>query len=1167
MSLHFIIGSSGSGKSTYIDEKIIRESMEDMKGRFLVIVPEQFTLETQRRLVSLHPAHSVVNIDILSFDRLAYRVFDEMNESGLTLLDDIGKNLILRRVAEEVCDDLLVLKKKIKTPGYIDQVKSLLSEFEQYNIDGEGIKKLSEVEGVSPAFKQKIHDISIIHEKYTEYISEGHMTSEQRYERLAKMLPDSRVVRDAVVVLDGYTGFTPIQNVLLEQIISLSKDVYVTVTMDVRESIYGGAELELFSMSKKMITSLTGIAKRMQIPVEEPILIDDKNKNRFATGGRLSFLEKNIFYNLRKSDGEKKYSGDGTDEIRIFALSDPCEELMFAASMIRRMVADGGSDGHPLKYSDFAIVSGSPDTYSPYIEEIFSRYDVPVFSDEKTEVVFQPCLEFLLSALSVLNYDFKYDDVIGFLRTGLTDISVEDADLMDQYLYRTGIRGRTRFAKTFMIRPKEFSEEELSKVNDIRKHIYEHFVPLMEVYYEATGVDEKTKALKSFLESFNIFEKLSEKKAVFEETHDEKKAMEYGMVYDSVMELFSRMDALLPGIMVDGREFCDLLSSGLSAISLGTIPQDPDRVLFGDVERTRLSGIKYLFLIGANDGVIPSDSSSPNILSQNERLFLADAGVELAPTMRQRSFMQRFYLYELLTQGSRGLYITYAIRSISGESLRPSYIIEHVKRLFNDVNTEDYHRALRPDFWTSTDHEAITTFTLLLRKFLDVGELSGDDAAVFSALMTRIEADRPKELDKILDAAFFVHKNERLSAAVIRAMENDELHVSVSRIEKYAACAYAYFLNYGLKLMERREHEFEFSDMGTLYHEALRIYSDLIHEDKLSWRSVSEDEQDEYLKKAVTKAYDAIAGTELMETDRRRYILRGMERTLKKTVRAIHRQLMGGEFEPAGFEVSLSKIGSKSALSYELSDKSRLVLSGQIDRIDTCEKGDRVLVKIVDYKSGSKALDYMSMYYGLQIQLVFYMNAAIEGMQERQPDKKIMPAAFFYYHIDDPMIETDMDISDDELLGLTMEKLRPTGSIRDDADVVASLDTKAGEAVSDGTSYKSQVAKIDIKKGGGYSAYSDVVSEEDMTVMRDHVKRTVRQVGEDMVSGRIDVDPYRTKDRTACKYCSFKSVCGFDVGLPGYEYHTLSPLGKKPEILERMKRELEMPKKGETNIE
>ncbi|MCR5098285.1 MAG: PD-(D/E)XK nuclease family protein [Lachnospiraceae bacterium] len=1157
MSLKYVIGSSGSGKSTYIYKKMIEDSVADMRQRFLVIVPEQFTLETQRRLVELHPAHSIVNIDILSFDRLAYRVFDEMNESGLTLLDDVGKNLILRRVAEEVSDELLVLKRKIKTPGYIDQVKSLLSEFEQYNSDGRGIDELAEVGGMSPAFKNKIHDISIIHEHFLDYISGEHITAEQRYMRLAQMLRSSSLVRAAVVVLDGYTGFTPIQNVLLEQIISLSRDTYVTVTMDVRETIYGGGEHELFYMSKKMIRSLSDIAKKMGVTVDDPILIEAQEKGRFAPSGRLAFLEKNIFSELRKNEGHETYEGKSPDEIRIFSLDTPYEELCFTASMIRRMVADSAKSERPLKYSDLAIVSGAPETYSPYIEEVFARYDVPVFSDEKTDVVFSPCLEFLISALSILNYDFKYDDVIGFLRTGLADVSSEDTDLMDQYLYRTGIRGKSSFSKTFMIRPSEFSEDELSRVNELRHIIYDHFEPLIHIYYETTPVSEKTAALRSFLEAYGIREKLEEKRAFFEEQHDEKRAMEYGMVYDSVIELFEKMDALLPDIDVSGRQFSDILTSGLEAVSLGTIPQDPDRVLFGDVERTRLSGIKRLFLIGANDGVIPSEASSPNILSQNERMILSDAGIELAPTVRQRSFMQRFYLYQLLTQGSDGLYITYACRSTSGESLRPSYIVDRIRRLYDDVETECFERAVRPDFWTSTDEEAKGTFIMLLRRFLDMGELSGKNAALFGALLSRMKKDRPHEVDKIFEAAFFTHSNEKISTAVMRAISGEELHVSVSRIEKYAACAYAYFLNYGLRLKERREHEFEYSDMGTLYHEALKNYSELIHRDNRSWRDVSHDESEAYLKEAVIQAYDAVAKTEMMETHRKRYIMNGMERTLRKTVWAIHRQLESGDFEPAQFEVSLSKIGSMSALTYELSDSSRLVLSGQIDRIDTCEKGDRVMVKIVDYKSGNKALDYMSMYYGLQIQLVFYMNAAIEGMQERQPDRQIVPAAFFYYHIDDPMIEGSMDVSDDELFRQQMTKLKPTGSIRDDAEVVASLDEKAAEAISKKETYKSDVAKIDVNKTGGYSAYSDIVSEQDMSVMRDYVKHTVRRVGEDMISGRIDVDPYRNGNKNACTYCQYRSVCGFEPGLPGYGYHNLAPLGKKDEIIAAMKESLD----------
>ncbi len=1155
MSLKFITGSSGSGKSTYIYNRIITESMADMSRRFLVIVPEQFTLETQRRLVELHPAHSIVNIDILSFDRLSYRVFDELGESGLTLLDDTGKNLILRRVAEEVSDQLLVLKNRIKTPGYIDQVKSLLSEFEQYSIDSDSVSKLSEMKGLSPALKNKLSDIRLIYDRYMEYISRDHVSSEKRYERLAQLLPQSALLKDAVVVLDGYTGFTPIQNVVLRQIISLADICYVTVTIDGRENIYGGAEHELFAMSKKMIRSLRTMAESMEVEVDEPVVLRDTGGRRFISGGRLEFLEKNIFSNIRKSEPYKKYSGKSGDEIRIFSLGNPYEELCFVATMIRRMVADKTAEMRPVRYRDFAIVTGAYETYAPYIEEVFLKYDIPVFADEKTQVVFQPCLEFLLSALSVLNRDFRYDDVIGFLKTNLTDIPVEDVDLFDQYLYRTGIRGKGKYGVTFMYRPKEFIPEELTRVNEIRKDIMSHFAPVMEGYYARGTVAKKTAILREFLNGYGIEEKLLLRQKELEKEGDAKAAMEYGMVYGALMELFDKMDAVLSDIVVDGQEFCDLLSAGLDAISLGTIPQDYDRVIFGDMERTRLSGIKKLFLIGANDGVIPSGTASPNILSQSERMMIMEGGVELAPTLRERSFMQRFYLYELLTQGSEGLYITYADRGMDGASLRPSYIIDRIERLFSDMEIYRYDRGFRPEFWTSSDEEAKETFTLLLRQLLDIGEMPKDRAVLFGTLYNRLEGSMEKKLSDILSAAFYSHKDEVISRAVMKAINTELLHVSVSRIEKYAACAYAYFLNYGLGLVERRENEFELSDMGTLYHEALKNYSKLLSEDKKSWRDLKEEERETYLDRAVVMAYDAAAGMEVLDSQRKRHILDGMKNTLRRTVWAIHRQVQEGEFEPKEFEVQLSEIGSMSALTYELSDNSRLVLSGQIDRIDTCEKNDRVLVKIVDYKSGNKALDFMSMYYGLQIQLVFYMNAAIEGMKERKPEKQIIPAAFFYYHLDDPIIETKMDTSNEEIRDRMIRELRPTGSIRNDAEVVAAIDEKAAEAIFKKEAYKSDVARIDIKKDGGYSAYSETINGEDMDVMRDHVLMTVKRIGEEMISGRIAVDPYRFKDQSACTYCSYRSVCGFDEGLPGYEYHRLEKLGKKEDIIEKMREE------------
>ena len=1135
MALKFIIGSSGSGKSEYIYKKIIDESMGDMRKRFLVIVPEQFTLSTQRRLVSLHPAHSVLNIDILAFDRLAYRVFDEFCESGLTLLDDTAKNLILRRVGELVYQDLTVLKNKIRTPGYIDQVKSLFSEFEQYDMDAEDILALSKVQGVSCAFKNKVHDLFVIYEKYMELIETDYTTGLKRYERLAELLPYSKVIRGSTVVFDGYTGFTPIQNIVLKQILTLADKVYVTVTMDVRESIYGGREHELFYMSKKMIKSLSDIAGEQEVVIDDPVYIDRDDKNRFVKNGRIDHLERNIFSNTRANDGLKRFEGDAKDEIRIFTLSDPKEELMFVSSMIRRMVIKSSEGDEPLSYSDFAVVSGSPETYLPYVEDVFASYDIPYFADENTDILFEPCLEFLMSAMAVLDHDFRYDDVISFLRSGLGKVDTDEADLFDLYIFRTGIRGKSKYSKTFMIRPKEFSDDELSRIDGIRSILYEKFLPLIEACGKKTDVKTKTAAFRSFIESFDI-----------KEGSDKD-------IYETVIGLFDKMDALLGDIAIDGREFFSLFESGLEAISVGSIPADFDRVLFGDIERTRLSGIKKLFLIGANDGIIPGDSSSPNIFSQNERMILKEADVALAPTVRERSFMQRFYLYELLTQGSEGLYITYARLDKDGASLRPSYIIGEIKKLFPGLSEEAFDRSINPRFWISSADEAKTTFIMLLRRFLDMRELDGERAAVFGTLYNEILSSDEKWLMSVLDAAFFEHVNNNLAKETAHALNGDEMRISVSRLEKYASCAYAYFLNYGLGLTERREHEFQNSDMGSLYHEALKIYSDMIHEDKKTWHSVTKDEQEVYLDRAVTKAYDAVARTEIMESARDRYVIEGIKRTLKKTTWAIHKQVASGEFEPQQFEVSLSRIGTPEELSFALSDGSTLNMTGVIDRIDICEKGDRVLVKIIDYKSSDRSMDYLSMYYGLQIQLVFYMNAAVDGMQKKMTDKSVVPAAMFYYHIDDPIVDASVNESDAAIEGMQIDKLRPSGKINSDMGIVSALDTGVYEAVSTQTSYRSDVAKIEVNKGGTLSSRGDLVSAEDIKVMRDYVKSVVKKTGEDMVKGRIDIAPYKKGKMTGCTYCPYHEVCGFDTDLPGYDFNRLKRIGDDSEIIDAMK--------------
>ncbi|MCR4797375.1 MAG: helicase-exonuclease AddAB subunit AddB, partial [Lachnospiraceae bacterium] len=536
MAVQFITGSSGSGKTFVLYQKIIEESMQHPEGRYYVIVPEQFTMSTQKRLVMLHPRHAIMNIDILSFNRLAYRVFEELGYNTKSVLDDTGKNLVLRRIASLQEDHLSILKNKMKRPGYVDQVKSFISELEQYHILPEDLNAMGETAGMPPLFSKKAKEISLLYKSFLDYIRSDYITAEQVLSLLMDVIDKSEKVKDSVMVFDGFTGFTPLQNEVIQRLMPMTKKMVFTVTIDEKEPLLGAyAESDLFAMSKKMTAKLTDMAHMTHTEILEPLRLSMGEHSRFSNAKALGFMEAHLFRN-----DKAEFLEPDREEIAVYRLNDPREELAFCANRIRALCAKEG-----YRYGDMAIVCGDLNTYKNYFEEVFLQYDIPVFTDASLELSYQPAIEFIFSFLDVLSRNFSYESMLHFLRTGLTGLTTEQVDLFDSYLYRSGIRGFEKYAHIFTVRPSEFEEEELSQINEIRSMLYEAFAPVTGIFKKDSTVFEKSEGLLRIMEHFSVEEKCTHAAEEYIENKEQVKAQEYGQIYTMIADLLDKMGSIL----------------------------------------------------------------------------------------------------------------------------------------------------------------------------------------------------------------------------------------------------------------------------------------------------------------------------------------------------------------------------------------------------------------------------------------------------------------------------------------------------------------------------------------------------------------------------------------------------------------------------------------------
>ncbi len=1137
MSLRFCFGPSGSGKSYHVYSEIIKRSMEEPRRNFLIVVPDQFTMQTQKELVTMHEREGIMNIDVLSFGRLSHRIFEEVGGDHRLVLDDTGKSLVLQRVALAIREELPVLGSRLHRQGYIHEVKSAISEFMQYGLSVEDVGRLAEYSSQRGALYYKLKDLERLYGSFLDYIRGNFITTEEKLDILRKVLKDSAIIKDSVVVFDGFTGFTPIQNRLIQELMVLAKEVIVTVTLGENEDPFKmDGEQKLFYLSKKTVYDLEKLAEQAGVQRGQDICVKAAVSPRFKVNEALVHLEKCLF-----RSGQKRYEKE-QEQVCLFDAPTPKEEVHQAGLEIARLVRRKG-----LQYRDIAVIVGDMDGYASFVEREFADMQIPCYIDRTRGIVLNPMIEHIKSALDLFLKNFSYESVFHYLRSGLADFATDDVDVLENYILQTGIRGKRKWERLFTHKTKEMDgqEEPLQKINELR----EKFISQVAVLAgKRSSAKEHVEALYKFLVQTRVQEKLLKMEQGFKERSDLSRAREYAQIYGLVMELINQIHELLGDEEISAQEFLEILEAGFGEIEVGTIPQNVDRILVGDMERTRLKQVKVLFFMGVNDGNIPKNSSKGGILSDMDREFLKESHLELAPSPRQQMFIQRFYLYLNLTKPSDKLYISYAKVSNDGKTLRPSYLVDTVQKLFEKLKVEQpWKQAIQEQIVTAK--EGTRYLAEGLRKYVEGGLEELQQAELF-ALYSAYEANGEyKELiDMLQQAAFYRYQASSLSAEVARALYGRHLESSVSRLETFAACAYRHFLTYGLSLQEREEFGFEAVDMGNIFHEVLDSFAKKLEKSEYTWFDFPAEFGENTVAEAMERLATEYGSGVLYSSSRQEYAITRMRRVLNRTVESLQEQLRKGEFMPRAHEMSFSSVQDINAIDISLSAEESMRFRGRIDRVDIAEEENQVFVKVIDYKSGEHQFDLAALYYGLQLQLVVYMNAAMEMEAKKHPGKEIVPAALLYYRVEDPLVEGSEEMSAEELNDLIRGELRMNGVVNSRDDIISKLDKTMGS--------KSDVIPVERKKDGSLGARSSVLTSEEFQLISNYVNYKVRTIGREILAGSKEVNPYQEEKKDACKYCAYKQVCGFDPSMPGYEKHLLDKL-PKDEILEKMKEELQ----------
>lgn len=1108
MALQVIYGSSVSGKTEQMYRRMIREAALNPALRYCLIVPEQASLAAQGALVQLHPDHALTNIDVLTFNRLSYRVFQDLHEDERTILSETGKLMLLRLTAERHAERLPALRRNLKREGFLNELKSVVSELAEYNVSPESLNGYAEELAEYPLLQAKLRDISVIYSEFMALLHRDYEMAEERMKRLADCLGRWEDLPGTVFVLDGFTGFTPLQYKVLQVMLSGAKDVLLLADIGQgRDPETEKNEDDLFYMGAHMTEQLRALAIGAGVP--ESVV---RAESEAAVSPEIRCMEAGLFVYPKH-----KFT-DETDRVRIIRAGSPAMEVRVILSEILKGIRQG------LRYRDMAVISGTPALYREELEEQLTDAGVPFFFDERKELKINPLVlltEHLLAAPEAnFSYEWVFDLVKNPIMTAYFEERIPDTDIAERiaetenYVRALGIRGRNLWQQEWTGRYHGFPEIRLPFVNEVRVQTAEILTEITEALGAAETTGEKCEAIQAFLDRVRAADTMQRLSESFRAEQRFTLSREYAGAMDAVRELLAQMKQILGEVPLSADLFRDVLSSGLSDLRLRMVPPTRDRLVIGDVRRSRLSGIRRLFILGANDGRLPETESAGGLLSDFDREILKEKQLTLSPTAREESFFSRFYLYLLFTEPSESLLLTYAAVDTDGRALLPAAAVQELKDLFPRVPEERAEEGSL--YYISTEDQGLRTLALNLRRaedrYLENGpeELDVSSAALYHWFR---QTGKEAALLKIEDGLFMRYREEQLSDESAGRMFRETVNSSVSRLESYAGCAFSHFLRYGLGLNEKEEHEIRPVDIGTVLHASLDCFFRKLREEGRDWREITEEERDALVRSSVEEAAEAEQKGLLRDTERSRYLKRRLVRIMDRTVRVLTQQWRAGAFEDTVTEKHFQMTV----------DPALLDIRGSIDRLDTYEKDGRIYARVIDYKSGSRKLDYTRIYYGLQLQLLIYMEAAKAALSAQYGGAEVVPAGTYYYHIEDPIVTPGSRSAEDEI----RHELALTGPTNGAPEVLQMTTEDPGELPL-------VVKSLALKKDGSFTNGADVLSSREFDELGRFVRNKALALSRDMTEGRIPVRPYRLDNETGCSYCPYRSVCGYDDRIEGY---------------------------------
>ena len=1127
MSIRFIFGRAGTGKSKFCLDQIRKKIDNDDDNKLILLVPEQYTFQSEKKLLSEIGERALLRAEVLSFKRMANRVFDECGGRTNKIVSDSGKNMLIYKLLKEKGDDLKYFNRISKQQGFISTVSKTITEFKKYNISEEILhEKQESIEDKD--LKEKISDLVDIYTNFNETLHRKYIDGEDVLTILADKLKECSLYDGAEIWVDEFTTFTPQQLEVILLLAKKCKTVNITLCTDNLE-LSSEDDTDIFDVIKNTENRILKGMKENNISYMEPINLNKKSPYRFKDSEELKHLERHFFsYPFRTFTGKCK-------DIRIYKANNNYSEIEYVAQDILKLVRDKG-----YRYRDIAVVCRDIDSYEKIATVILNEYDIPFFLDKKREILDNPLVVLIISALEVIISNWSYESVFKYVKSGLIKLDQYLIDRLENYILANGIKGFKWTRDLYEANAEEMSDEE-KQMADIMEEIREPIMVLSKKIKNDVTVRKYCEAIYEFLLDIKALETMEEWLENFNSIGLQDKIKEYEQVPSIVMDILGQAVEVLGDEVLDINTFTRILRTGFEEQEVGVIPMALDQVNIGDIARIKGRDVKALYIVGVNDGVLPSTNKDEGILSDRDRIELRELGIELASDTRSRVFEEQFMVYTALTIASEYLMITYPMADFEGKSLRPSIVIPRIKKIFKGLKEESelYNEGLNGDEYYKIT-APIPTFNELvgaLRRECEKEKI--EEYWLQAYKWFEKNDDFAKRADIIFKGLKYSNLAEKIPREKIKKLysnDNGRLIFSVSRLEKYAQCPFSYYVQYGLKAKDRKVYEFSAPDLGSFMHEILDQFTNKIKKEHMLWSELSKDKCRDIVNELVDTKLKNESNSILNSNKKYMYFSERFKKTITKSVTVISEQMRRGEFEIFKNEFDFGDFKDSDPIELKLPSNESVYLKGRVDRIDKVELDGETYIRIVDYKTGSKSFDLSELYYGLQIQLLVYLDAILRN-SKKILSKQCMPGAILYFRIDDPIIKSKKSLSEDEIKDEVLKKLKMNGLILKDADLVRAMDNTM-------ETY-SLIIPAKFNKDGSFSNSSSVISEEQFDILRKYVNDKMVELCEDMLSGDVKIEPCKSSKVIYCDYCDYSSICQFDTSIKDNKYRIVVKKNKE----------------------